>query len=338
MGYMVREADLRTESASLLALWSRNAPSAKRQRYSWLYEANPAGPSLAWVATTRAGEMVGCAGLSSRLMKIGRRCAPTGQAVDLMVDARHRTAGPAVQLQRAVTASCQGLGIPLIYAFPNRQSEGVLRRAGYHVLGRLESWTKPLRSAYKIKNKATALIVDAALRLRAGEWPYRRPPGMRAAMLSDFDRRFDDLWRTASQQFPFIGDRSARYLRWRFGTYPARAYSAFGLIGSEDQLEAYLVFYRHEKRVTIADMLATDAPHLRTLLVEFSREMRSAGATFLTLMYCGASWVAEALRRVGFFPGSKEGHVLVFLGVSGHEVEELLKPHNWYLTEADRDV
>jgi len=49
-------------------------------------------------------------------------------------------------------------------------------------------------------------------------------------------RRFDDLWRTASQQFPFIGDRSARYLTWRFRGYPARAYSAFGLVDDEDRL------------------------------------------------------------------------------------------------------
>ena len=105
MTYLVRPADPKNDAAAVLGLWDRNSWPADRGRYMWMYEESAPLPSFLWLAMTRAGETVGSAGLLGRRVRIGPGEAVVGQAVNLVVDARHRTLGPAVQLQRAVTAS-----------------------------------------------------------------------------------------------------------------------------------------------------------------------------------------------------------------------------------------
>ena len=344
MTYLVRPAHPKNDAATVLSLWDRNSWPADSRRYSRMYEANGPAPSFLWLATTLERETVGTAGLLGRRMKIGSGEALTGQAMDLVVDARHRILGPAVQLQRAVTASLGAGGLRLIYAFPNRQSEGVLRRAGYEVLGPVAHWTRPLRSIDRIRRhlgpspvaSAAAWLVDAAIRTVSGEWKYRRPPGVRPVTLEVFDERFDDLWQRACPQFTVIGDRSADYLRWRFGACPWRRYQAFGILGREERLEGYAVFYRKDRRVVLADVLAAGLPALTVLLMELSQRMRLEGAHALTMLCASTSWIARAFRHLGFYRRNSDGHILLYPGSalpSGRQPEA-----DWHFTEADRDV
>src|SRR3990170_2801556 len=94
-----------------------------------------------------------------------------------VLDLWGRNSWPARQPQRAVTASLGAGGLRLIYAFPNRQSEGVLRRAGYEVLGPVAHWTRPLRSIDRVQGylgrspiaRAAAWLVDQAIHATPGE-------------------------------------------------------------------------------------------------------------------------------------------------------------------------
>lgn len=344
MAYVVREADPRKEWPSIHALRVRNAQVYAEQRHIWMYEANPYGPTRAWVATTSDGEVIGVAGLTPRIVRIGRREVPAGQAIDLIVDARHRTLGPALQLQKAVTTSLQSLGLPLIYAFPNSQSEGLFLRAGYQPIAPLQYWVKPLRSEYKLRQyisskvalNTIAFLIDIGLRLTERNRSFCIPPGTRAVLLDTFDQRFDDLWDRAALHFPIIGLRSSSYLRWRFGTYPDGRYNIFGLLTADDRLHAFLVFHLSGGKAFIADMLATGPTLLRAVLIEFSRRLRSEGVQAITLACHGPAWVAQTLRGVGFHYRGDVGRVLLYSDPASPPQPDLLD--SWYLTEADRDV
>lgn len=343
--YEVRRADPGVERQGILELWRRNLPHFDPDRYTWLYQTNPTVPVSAWTIASPHGGLIGSAGLISRKLRIGTQESRWGQAVDLVVDVPHRTLGPALRLERAITDASCDLGLPVIYAFPNGQSSGLFRRLGYHFLGHLQRWTKPLSTLDFIRTRfkwlpaprLAAFLLDSGLRLATCEWPHRRATRIRTALLETFDHRFDDLWLRAAGRFPIIGDRSSAYLRWRFAECPSQVYSAFTLLDAQDQLQAYLVFSHQNGRIVIADLLASSPRALRILLREFSSTMRH-GARALSLTYSGAAWVRRSLRRAGFWPTGREGAIMIWHGATAADRPYVLSADNWHLTEADRDA
>src|SRR5438093_13517410 len=109
MNYVVTDHEANREQ--ILALWQRNLPLATAERYRWLYEN---GRATSWLAATETGDIVGATGLMSRTMKLQERLCRVGQAIDLNVNAEHRTIGPALKLQRAVTGSLGARELPLV--------------------------------------------------------------------------------------------------------------------------------------------------------------------------------------------------------------------------------
>lgn len=345
MDYTISKPDLDRDRAAVLDLWMRNLPDACADRYQWLYRTETA---TAWVLRDKEGSLVGATGLMERAMRVLGDSVRAGQAIDLNVDKEHRTIGPALGLQRAVTANVKSREYGLIYAMPNAQSELVLRRAGYKVLGDVGRWGKPLccqeilsrwlRS--KLLRKTAALLIDPLLRLVSPETYYRRPAGLHVEVADQFDRRFDALWEAAAQQFRIIGERTSAYLNWRFCRCPEVRHRVLCLCGADGELLAYLVYYRHAGTVYIGDFLFADPQTLDLLLAEFLRRMRREKAQAVIAVYLGPDLVCQKLRRFGFWqrPSPWKALVCVDRQRFGSELDHVLDTENWYLTRADVDT
>lgn len=346
MNYVVSEPGVAGERDAIVALWNRNLPMATAERYRWLYET---GPSVSWLATTDAGQTVGATGLMRRTMKLGDRICRVGQAIDLNVDHEHRTIGPALKLQRALTGSLAKQDMPLVYAIPSPQADGVMRRIGYKLLGTVDRWTKPLRSEYKLRNyvkfalpaKAAGFVVDRALKWGSAERLHRTPPGCRVEIVERFDARFDDLWQAASREFSIIGERNAAYLNWRYEECPDALYRAFCLVDKTNRLLGYLVFYVDAQGFAwISDLLFADPAVLDALLAEFVRYQRSQPVKAIHFTYFGTRIVTDCMQRFGFLKRHSDRRLYAYLAQGGADSDQaaILNRENWFLTKADSDT
>ena len=345
MSYTVCQPDLRRDRASILELWKRNLPTASEDRYAWLYET---GRATGWLLKSAEGAVVGAAGLMGRTMNVSGGLLPAGQAIDLNVDKKHRTIGPALGLGRAVTATVKQHQRGLIYAFPDPKSELVLRRVGYKVLGSLGRWAKPLRCEGPLKGwlrhtlprKAAAVTVDSLLHLTSPEAFYRRPADVRVHVTDHFDARFDALWQTAARQFHVVGERTSAYLTWRFCQCPEVRHRVFCLSNADHELLAYLVYSCRAGTVHIGDFLFANSRNLDLLLVEFLQLMRRQEVEAIITVYLGSSMVCRKLEKYGFWKRPSEWKTLVYVDQRqlGSDLNRVLDEESWHLTRADVDT
>ncbi|MBI5761255.1 MAG: GNAT family N-acetyltransferase [Planctomycetales bacterium] len=334
----------------LFDLWNRNFDRNWCDWYDWMFEGNPYGPVSNWLVETDRGEVVGSTGLMPRDMRIGNRMRRVGQAIHINVNKEHRTASPALQLQRALTNTVRENGMALVCGV-TETAVAVFQRAGYRLLGNVERWIKPLHTEYKLRNrirntfvrKLASWSIDQGLRLRSAETYYRRQPGHKVEITDSFDERFDRLWETVAPMFPILGDRTRTFLDWRFSQKPKTECRVMSASDSHGNLTGYLVFssFRDTRDnvdyLGIHDVVYADAGVLHTLLAEFCRHAHSTTAHAVSLLYFGNDRVTAALRRFGFFQRPYTWKVLVYANPTepGDEKQMLLDRGNWHLTEAE---
>lgn len=343
MSYRVSPPNPIADRQAVLELWHRNLPDADDRRFDWLYDR---GPAVSLVLRSADGEAVGSAGLMRRTLRAFGRQVQAAQAVDLNVDRQHRTAGPALALQRGVIDAARAADFALIYGFPNPQSEPVLRRAGYRALGPMSRWVKPL-SARRLLNGLPPWLGDVATpcadmlwRLVSPETWRRLPAGLSVRRVGSFDERFDRLFEVAAGRLPIVGRRTSDYLAWRFPRRGPRRHHVAGLFDQADTLLAYVVWRWRRGTACVADLLAADPMYLDLVLADLLGELRRRGAEGVVLNYFGHPEVPRTLSRLGFWPRVLEWKAMVYANPTLGEatLERLLEPDHWYLTRADLDT
>jgi hypothetical protein len=346
--YTVVSADLARDETLILDLWRQNFQSSLDARFDWMYRNNPLGNPYCLLLRTADDQTIGATCVVRRQLRFKNKSLTAGQAIDLVVNRAHRSGGPAIQLQRALTAGLAENKIHLLYSTPLPGAELIARRVGYRVLDQFQRWTKPLRFERELHNrikipfaplrKLAGALLDIALLLWSGEL-FFRAKHWNTSVKTTFDHRFDDLWSKAISQFDILGDRSAAYLTWRFGGTAISTYRVFCLSDDTQTLAGYVIFSRHNATAKIADILAADLRWLRPLLLGFTREMRREGAENLTFLYVGSDAIGRALKSCGFFKRPEKSNMLIYVNGEAHSsAMELLEPSRWYLTDADRDV
>jgi len=347
MVYSVIKADLGRNREMILSVWNRNAVSDPERRYSWVYLQNPAGPPEGWLVTTLKNGVVGSTGLALRQMSLDERSVWVGQAIDLVVDKDHRTAGPALQLQKGLIDYVKKSSLSLVYGFPNQRSDEVLSRAGYKFLGNFQRWTRPLRSGYRVKGfsglaiaeKAVSSLLDLTTHMLWGNTAIGGREGIKTGTSDQFDSRFDSLWSTASRNFSIVGDRGSTFLKWRFQACPERNYRIFWAANAKEELLGYVVFTDQGEFTSISDLLFSNIGVLDILLPEFIHYIRLEGKSAISMNYLGSDRVTKKLREYGFFKRSHPIRVLVYVnGDLIRNSEAVMDRNRWYLTDADKDV
>ncbi|NLE39644.1 MAG: GNAT family N-acetyltransferase [Pirellulaceae bacterium] len=341
----VRPLEVEQDREAVLDLWRRNLPEGASERYEWLYRS---GRARGWLGCDTLGNAVGAIGLLSREMRLFGSPCSAGQPIDLNVDRGHRLGGLAMRLQRSLIDAA-GDGRPaLIYGLPNAQSEAVLRRVGYEVVGTVQRWARPLKSREYFSERMpqgvvgdlTSRALDAALWLRSPESRYWRRRDHRVEVTDRFDERFDRLAREVADRHPVFGDRSADYLNWRFRDAPGAVFRILCLSSPSDRLLAYLVYHQRDGVAYMADFLGLDESHGDAVLAEFIRLMRSQKTKAVVTIFSGAKSVTRRLRRFGFQRRPSSWKIMLHadaiqLGIPRFKLPD---PSQWYLTRADIDT
>ncbi len=346
----------------LLRLWRDNlSPSVPLDaRFDWMYRAAPAASSqvLMLVATTGDGAtVVGTNGVVSRVVRIAGRDVRGGISCDLAVDRDHRALAPALALVRAVRADV-GPRFDLVYGFPNAKAEGVLKRTGFHQLGRARRWVKVLRYRRYVTGaarrseltgvagwlggrpavaRAAAVVADTASAF--GGRLLRLPLYVifATAVLASPPETLDGLWTDARDEYPIIGDRSRAYVGWRFAMTPATRFVTIRRRGASMPDAYAAVEQDHDTgALHVRDLFG----HRRALGAMVDAVLAfawQAGASSVSVRFLGAPDVEGHLTARGFTPRGESRCVVAAASdaVPGHAAIE--DAARWHLFDVDEE-
>jgi hypothetical protein len=350
MSYRVTQPPIDTARPALVRLWEENLrPLDRLQRYEWYYLNNPAGPGTTFLLESDEdgrSDIVGCTGIAPRRFELKGRQFTALLSADFAVDKNHRTAMPAIVLQRAARDFGRQAA-DFSYGFPNSSAVAVFLRIGYRQLGCVGRFVKVLRHEPYLRNAGyvpglaslAARVLDHAAALRDVVKFRNRRQDLRLEWLPEFDARFDDLWEVGRHAHRIIGNRNAQWLRWRYDQQSGAPASIAALVNREaNTVCAYAVVSQKEEGIArIGDFFAASAAQLSVLLGLVCRELRSQEFRSVSVYFLGARSIEEMLVAHGFVRRDNDRPVVVDPGRAAG-VEGFLNPDNWYLTSADTDT
>lgn len=348
MPYTVFKADLKHNKEDIISLWKRNFPYISEERYPWIYENNPAGPASCWLLKeTRQNKIVGMTAMFPRRIFCEGKPIHAAIAGDFVIDKEHRTLGPALLLQKAALLNGSGKLFSVLYGFPNKNSELVLLRAGYKILGEVHSLTKPLKSYYYLKKhasiplvtKAFSFLLDFVLKISSKERYFKNKEYELEELIS-FDQRFDRFWEEVWAQFPMIGERTCSYLNWRYTQSPYKNYQILALIQKRNSaVSGYIVYYIVDNIAHICDLLSLDMNEvLDSLLSGFLFYQGIRGVDAISFSFIGYNTLMEKLREYGFSIRESNNSAIIYPMSDSGVTKDLFDRRHWYLTSGDNDI
>ena len=365
MAYSATPMELGAHRDALIKLWSDNLgdPLIKEraaERVRWLYERAPAGPARTWLGVDDSGgapSIIGCGSCYPRDTWVDGVKRRGGILADFAVDRLHRTAGPAVVVQRAIAGGSGGSGIELLYGWPNNKSLAVFKRIGYRVVGQTSIWMKPVRSLRHVRKQVVARLgerpgVDVAARMAAplvdaglaAQDVARSARGMarlRSEVLSRADARFDELWQRARPRW-IIGEKSAAYLNWRYADFPTAQYKFFVLSDRKSgRVEGYVAYTHRNDTAIVADLYCADLEAtVDDLLLRFARRAWREGAATVSLTYMGTRALTERLGGLGFHERPTERSLILYVDKKAPPelAAALQEPERWFMVDGELDI
>jgi predicted N-acetyltransferase YhbS len=343
MDIRIRPADLKSDSANLVALFRRHlsAPSDSA-RFRWLYQDGVYGPARVWVAVEpETGRIVGSAAAYPRRLSFSGQDRLGFVLGDFCIDEKYRSLGPSLQLQRACLTALQEPPFEFVYDFPSRSMMAIYKRLGMEQSGELFRWAKPLRVDQKllavVRSKPLArglgILANPVLARRGwrGEKSLCDLGLQQGPCGAEFSRLDQEIYTHAGVRT----SRSAEYLHWRyFGNAGARheiltARRAGKLIG-------YVVSTEGTDDARIVDLCSIEEPGvIARLLFGAVERLRAQGAAAVSLNAGSAHPWNNLFQRAGF--QRREGSPIVVAVAPGSPISRTEFEHNWFVMQGDRD-
>ncbi len=190
-------------------------------RWRWLYEANPGGRALTWIAS-EAGQVAGCTSFFPFRLWLGGAVVRAALGGDGYVRPAFRRRGLGGILHEASRHAMPGLGIGCMYGAPGAMNLTPLKHGGSREVGHVSRWVRPLRAA------ALGLRLPLVGALRVGT-------AFSAATLEPMapdDPRVDAVWAEARPGLQLAAVRDAAFYGWRFLAAPARRQHAIVIVAN----------------------------------------------------------------------------------------------------------
>lgn len=336
MEFEIREINDNYDSNLLTYLWKDALPDLDKRRIEWSYRRNPHGKARLYLLYSPSEEKYFGVGavLPRTFIHKGEefRC---GITADFALLKEYRTLGPALKLQKEMTASND---IDMLLAFPNTKSEGVQLRAGFKVLGNLTRYFKIFKSGpvLRKRNSTKCLaflspLIDIYLKLRNLRLMVK--DGVDFRLENTFSEDLDQLWHQMKDQAYFLGERDLKYLKWRFEKNPYKSYRVYGVRDGTNRFIGCLIYLLKDNMAYIEDLLIGNEPKdLERLLKYFSIECLKLRLDAVSFTMLRNRRLEDAFKRSGFFSEVIEQKVLV----SDQSIEEL-EADRVFLTLGDCD-
>jgi hypothetical protein len=352
MSYRVEPLEPDKHREQLLELWATSMVEDRiadcaPERYKWLYEGNPTGPTHTFVGMhVESDSVMGCASIVARRIAMGGRIASGGMLCDFAIDKKHRTAGPAIAIQRRIGKESVGVGAEFLFGYPNEAAKPIFKRLRWIFVGEAGAYVKPLRSEYKVRERISnpilaklgGIVVDTALRASQARHFLRQPRLFRTDITRRADARFDDLWQRTRPRF-ITGEKDAAYLNWRYAEFPT-ADNKFFLLLSKGQLLGFVAYTVEDGVALVADMHCDLERDLDLLLFAYAERMRREKHQSIYIGYAGNDFMGNTLKAHHFFKRPHERTLLAYVDKSAPDElrERVSDIQNWHLFDGELDI
>ena len=333
---------------AFLKFWNENHQKRLDEKYARWYQANPAGKATVLVAKDSDDSLIGCFAVFPRKVSINGTSLRVGLAGDFLVHEKHRVLVPAIKLAKALVSLVREGEFDLIYGFPNRSAEPVMKRAGFKCLGPrtrlvrilgVSAYLKRFR-LYKYVGRLLSPLLDVAVRLLSFETWYRFKAGFICEEIDTFDRRLDGLWMKSNSRFQAIGERTSELLGWRFPKQPGAERRIF-VISSTDrtELKGYIVYCIDEQSISIEDfVLPEDKKATRVFIAHFLRYVRNESVRSVVVQFLENKGLLEVFKRFGFVERKSDWNIYYYGSerTSG-KFPDIADQENWFLSGFDTE-
>lgn len=331
---------------SFIAAWVEDVPTM--DRYQWIYQDNPHGKALTWVAVdSHTNGIIGCSSVFPKKMWFHDHVELGSVGGDTYVDPLWRRNGIAEALHRASSKGIREHGIRLIYGFLLTANLGAFSKAGAFLPGnfvsaRLFLSAKPFLKKLKLNgfvSKRSLKVFDRVFQRLATPKALRSNDAMfLISEFSNFDESFEVLNREILPFFKICCFRDCSYLRWRFLKNPFRKYTLMKVERKKDgRLVGFAAIEIIGDDAYISDLYVhPDDDVLEALLVGIINcgIAHSLQSVSLTINPIGP--YSRNISACGFSFNNSNLTTLGIMGDAGNDGIESLA--NWYLTFSDLDM
>ena len=342
--YSISEADLLTSGPGIEALWMRNLAghdaASVHVKLRLGYRENPVGAGIVLVlAADGSPQAQGVQGMQPRVFHLGTRSFRAVELADYVVNAEHRSLGPALMLLRRA-AQIGAERFDLVYGFPNAKAVPVFVRAGFKQLGLLHRYAKLLRSHTQLARRMPAplaqlcaVVVDGVIALVNGIRSRLRGKRLVCEAVDWDDRAIDELSISGGETM-LLSERSGQCLRWRFGTLRRAAWQVCIARDARAVACGYIVWRDLNGNAHIGDFFATD-PDSGTcsLMLAFAYFARRAGMQSISAHFFGPLRIIKQLSAAGLI--ERPDNSAIFTSTAGAIPH--ISTEAWYLTGFDSD-
>jgi len=323
--------------------------------WHWMYNDNPAGPGLIFVAED-SGTIVGQYPLIFMQMKVGDEIMRVAQNINLMTHPDYGHQGIFKTLEKTALDQIDRQGVRITIGFPNEPSYPGHKKSGWFDISNMKIMYRPLNwresIGLGIRNRLLSgffaigailvfdLVLNGVLR-RTRKLPAIE--GLSVTRVSSFDERIDALWAKVANQFKIIVVRTKAYLNWRYGA-PGAKYSMF-VAEKAGVIQGYLISQQKEgesgiKGSLIFDLVAQSEDVLHSLIRKLITDCRQNKVAIIQYPLIANKTYHKVLKRNGFIslPFVKGDHFCAYSTLKDVSEQFLRNPDNWFVQIGDSDL
>ena len=219
---------------------------ARRNR--WLYEENPHGPALTWIAHDGAtGQVAGVTSFFPRRIVAQGREVTAALGGDCYVRPAFRRRGIASALHGAARRDMSRFGIEVKFGTPTPGNVTPLAQHHTHDVVEVVRYARPVGAAGLRLSRRFDAVVRRALQ-----------PRSRGLVLDPFrerDPRVDQIWEQTRSEFGIATVRDAEFYDWRFRRSPSQRQRPFVVLDRGRPIAA-CALERVGRRLCVIDLLA----------------------------------------------------------------------------------
>lgn len=323
--FSVREATA-ADRPEILSLIDAMIPGCDLEaRWRWLYETNPGGRAVTWLAIAPSGEIAGCTShFPFRLMLDGEvvRAALGG---DGYVWPKFRRRGLGGMMHDASRTGMVAHGLSCMYGAPGAMNLTPLKHGGSRELGTVARFVRPLR----IGPRAGALDQVAVELLR---------PRFVATLssMAPHDPRVDAVWAEAKRALRIAAVRDAAFYTWRFLEAPAQCEPAFVIVEHGTPIGACSLEPMNQgKDLHIVDLVAVPGAWHACLRAIVRHAADTTRATTVSIKLFSLDGRNRQMWRSGFIERANKPF-LCMIPKDGDR--RFLDPQRWFYAGGDSDL
>ncbi|MGE5180767.1 MAG: N-acetyltransferase family protein [Acidobacteriota bacterium] len=315
MAFEIREAS-ESDRPEVAALVREMIPGADADaRFAWLYEGNPAGRALTWIAS-EGGDTAGCTSYFPFRLQLDHAPVMCALGGDGYVRPKFRRRGLGGLLHDAARRAMPEHDIGCMYGAPGAMNLTPLKHGGSREVGHVARWARPLGSG----------LVREVLKPRFV--PELDP-------MARHDPRVDEVWRAAAPSLRLACIRDSIFYTWRFLDAPAGREPAYVLVHRGRPVGACaLEPMNGGKSLRIVDVIAVPGAW-HACLAAIARHATMTDARIVDIKLMALDGRRRHLWRAGYLERDHKPFLVV---IPKDGDRRFLDPTRWFYGGADSDL